>query len=202
MISNINTMPAGPINMSNAPALPNMSMNVPPEEAGPSAFSLPTIAPSNPQVSSAGFGTAGPPPFPLNLLPEASLKQLVRSLAGNKSTHSSNAPQAGFGSWHSPSPLSSVQGNRSTGLSYAGFQSHLVSPYSHNNKRINGHRIAALPAVTGSPIKGNHRQTSRDATNAKDTAARNRMLLESQVRVAAYPLYATQSLRPWNFAQQ
>ncbi len=51
--------------------------------------------------------------------------------------------------------------------------------------------------MTGSPIKsGTKKQKTYDSTSKKDTSARNRMLLESQVRVAAYPTYATQSLRP------
>ncbi len=88
---------------------------------GPSAFSLPAPALSAPpQFASSGFGAAGPTPFPLNLLPEASLKQLVKTIAGRR-TSSANTQQVAFGSWHSASTLSSMSGNHVTNLPYAGF---------------------------------------------------------------------------------
>lgn len=45
----------------------------------------------------------GPPPFPLNMLPEGALKELV----GHRRPHT-NAPPAYFGSWHRPVSLSNL----------------------------------------------------------------------------------------------
>jgi hypothetical protein len=58
--------------------------------------------------------TAGPPPFPLNMLPEAALKDFV----GRKRA-SVSAPPAYFGSWR--------QQGASRNLPYAGFSSHIGS---------------------------------------------------------------------------
>jgi hypothetical protein len=174
------------------------------EETGPSAFNLPLIGPNIQAVlPSSGFGSAGPPPFPLNLLPEATLKQLIKSLAGNNRCHNSGNTQAvAFGSWHNPYALNKVPSSyQHNALPYAGFQSHLT--HRLYNGRINGNHIGALPAVTGSPLRlGRHQSTNQNnSNNPKDTAARNRMLLDSQLKVASYPVYATQSLKLWNFAQ-
>ncbi len=201
---NIEALNSMPINATNSQAMPVVPMNWTSEECGPSAFSLSTNALRKQiQVSSSDFGAAGPPPFPLNLLPEASLKQLIKSLAGSRSSSSStNGSNVAFGSWHSPYPLNSVSGNRSSNLPYAGFQSHLTKPYASSDKKANFHYVSALPAVTGAHRKSSARkQKTRDAANQRDAAIRVRMLLDSQVRVATYPAYTTQSLKPWNFAQ-
>lgn len=67
-----------------------------------------------PQQRMHAESTAGPPPFPLNLLPEATLKDFV----GRKRAAVS-APPAYFGSWH--------QSGHSRNLPYAGFASHMGS---------------------------------------------------------------------------
>ena len=165
--------------------------------SGPSAFSLPLIK-SNTSLSgnASAFGTAGPPPFPLNLLPEASLKQIIKNLAGKNYSH--NTPKVAFGSWHSGIPLTNASNNKAANLPYAGFQSHLTS--QKINKKNNYHRLSALPAVTVSPTNSS-KQRRQSINNQQNNSARNRMLLESQVKVAAYPSYTTQSLKSWNFAQ-
>ncbi len=177
-----------------SPTIMNQLMVNPSIDAYSPTMSLaqPSYGTLNNQTNS-GFGSAGPPPFPLNLVPEATLKQLIRSLAGGGSSRFSNAPRAAFGSWHSNASYNN--------LSYGGFQTHLANR-SLPPSNIKTYRISALPAVTGSPIRSNIRQQkSQNISNQKDTAARNRMLIESQIRVATYPTYTTQSLRPWNFAQ-
>ena len=160
----------------------------------PSCFpsSLSSNSPS--QTTASGFGSAGPPPFPLNLVPEATLKQLIKSLASGMPSHTGTGPRASFGSW---------RGTNSSNLAYAGFQSHLITPrYQPMICNTQTRRISALPAVTATPLRSkSHSDGTKNVSNQKDTAARNRMLLESQARVAAYPAYATQSLRAWNFAQ-
>jgi len=51
------------------------------------------------RLDSAGtVSSAGPPPFPLNLLPEASLKKFIRGSMGGAGV--SRAPRVYFGSWH------------------------------------------------------------------------------------------------------
>lgn len=63
----------------------------------------------------AATDRAGPAPFPLNLLPQASLKQLMRGMVhpGPKC----NGPQPYFGCWH--------RTRQANGLMPAGFQSHI-----------------------------------------------------------------------------
>ncbi len=202
-LANLQTTRIMPTNNAQSEANSAMSMNWTSDESGPSAFSLPAIAPNNrPQVSSSGFGAAGPPPFPLNLLPEASLKQLIKGLAGHRNPNSTTTPSVAFGSWHSPSSLNSVSSNRSGSLPYAGFQSHLTKLYANSDRKANYRRVSALPAVTASHKKSAaNQQKTPDATNQKDTSNHNRMIFENQVRVATYPNYTTQSLKLWNFAQ-
>ena len=67
----------------------------------------------------ANTGTAGPAPFPLNLLPQQSLKQVLGASAV-PSRPQSRAPQAAFGSWHQ-----GMQSRMVTGLAPAGFHSNL-----------------------------------------------------------------------------
>ncbi|MDR3615697.1 MAG: hypothetical protein P4L53_19215 [Candidatus Obscuribacterales bacterium] len=78
-------------------------------------------------------GTAGPPPFPLNLLPEQSLKQLLGAKgappAGAAPTVNAprkvNAPPSFFGSWHGSMPT--AKAGPSSHLASSGFQSHMHS---------------------------------------------------------------------------
>ena len=85
-------------------------------------------------------GTAGPPPFPLNLLPEQSLKQLLGAkgappAGATAATAASarpapmprkvNAPPAFFGSWHGSMPT--AKAGPSSHLASSGFQSHMRS---------------------------------------------------------------------------
>jgi hypothetical protein len=64
-------------------------------------------------------GTAGPPPFPLSLLPQQSLKQFV----GSKQQNRVAAPPSFFGSWHN------AMGNQPTkiasNLAPAGFRTNM-----------------------------------------------------------------------------
>jgi hypothetical protein len=57
-----------------------------------------------PESALGSAANAGPPPFPLNLLPQASLKQLVRGIASvqKPQPHKSSSPIAGFGGWRQP----------------------------------------------------------------------------------------------------
>jgi hypothetical protein len=67
-------------------------------------------------VMAAPPSDAGPPPFPLNMLPEGALKQLV---GGRTSRPHIDAPPCYFGSWHKPVSFSN--------LPEAGFHSNIAS---------------------------------------------------------------------------
>jgi hypothetical protein len=51
-------------------------------------------------TNTSEFGSAGPPPFPLSLLPSPVLKQLIRSMAYGSQSHSNSGIQTNFGCWH------------------------------------------------------------------------------------------------------
>jgi hypothetical protein len=80
-----------------------------PEDSGILSANDPVMNPNlgsmgstnTPMMAGAGTtGSAGPPPFPLNLLPEASLKQFIHGSMGGGGGMS-RAPHVSFGSWHS-----------------------------------------------------------------------------------------------------
>lgn len=173
------------------------SSEIPSDNSGPSPFSLPRPTANVHNQISAGFGSAGPPPFPLNLLPEASLKQLIRSLAGQRYRNTSQ--QVAFGSWHSAAPLQSVSTGKNKGLPYGGFQSHLPQRLTHSAKHNKYGKLYALNTVTGVRNKQQIRKTRSNTTVQKDIDSRP---MAREVKVAVYPsAYATQSLKLWNFAQ-
>jgi hypothetical protein len=64
-------------------------------------------------------GTAGPPPFPLSLLPQQSLKQFV----GAKPQNRVAAPPAFFGSWHNA--MSNQPTKLASNLAPAGFKTNM-----------------------------------------------------------------------------
>jgi hypothetical protein len=83
-------------------------------------------------------GTAGPPPFPLNLLPQQSLKQLMGSrppagggagagVAAAPSRKIAPGPPSFFGSWHGNNNVIARNVAPTAGLPPAGFQSHMRS---------------------------------------------------------------------------
>ncbi|HEY9684065.1 MAG TPA: hypothetical protein V6C86_20955 [Oculatellaceae cyanobacterium] len=86
-------------------------------------------------------GTAGPPPFPLNLLPQQSLKQFVGQTVAAGRPQQKLAPQAGFGSWHGQGMPSRL----TAGLAPAGFHSNLRG--GHFGSYITphgGHKVATV----------------------------------------------------------
>lgn len=72
-------------------------------------------------------GTAGPAPFPLSLLPEASLKQLIGSSAkpagAARSRQMQGCAPSYFGSWHAGAPIAAAK----PGLAPAGFHTYLTN---------------------------------------------------------------------------
>jgi hypothetical protein len=104
------------------------------EEQAEISRAVQTINPASfEEQAAARQGTAGPPPFPLNLLPEQSLKQLLGAKsappAGATATVNAprkiNAPPSFFGSWHGSMPT--AKAGPSSHLASSGFQSHMQS---------------------------------------------------------------------------
>jgi hypothetical protein len=118
-------------------------------------------------------GTAGPPPFPLNLLPQQSLKQFVGQTAAAGRPQQKLAPQAGFGSWHAAGTPSRL----TAGLAPAGFHSNLHG--GHFGSYIAPH--GGRKAVSLKP--GN-----RNVLIAEAQAHRNPI---PGAKVASYAPYAT-----------
>lgn len=109
-------------------------------------------------------GSAGPPPFPLNLLPQQSLKQFV----GARPQNSVAAPKVSFGSWH--------QGNQTriaTNLAPAGFHSNL-----------HGH-FGSYAAPHASHKAGSFKQSN------KTIIAQAHHTPTPGMKIAAYAPYAT-----------
>ncbi len=132
----------------------------------------------------SGFGSAGPPPFPLNLLPAPALKQLIRSVALGVAPHNTNSPKSYFGSWHngtnlSPSPYSYI-----SNLPPTGFHSFIQPSYSRRAHILHVSNHWALPVVT---VYGN-KSIPRSSAGKKISKDKSRG--ESQVKIAAYPPYA------------
>ena len=140
----------------------------------------------------SGYGSAGPPPFPLNLLPAPALKQLIRSMAYGSATHGSNAPRSFFGSWHnsntpslSPGYNSSVNSSVNSyvnRLPQGNFHTYLQLAYLHRNTRYSN-----APWV----VTNSHRRA----------VARKQAAKKNQIRLVSYPAYATQSAAMFHLAQ-
>ncbi len=103
------------------------------------------------QAESTGGGTAGPAPFPLNLLPQQSLKQVLGASAVPQRPAQGRVapPPAGFGSWRAG--MGGAQGGMPSRISSAlppgGFHSNLHG--GHFGSYItphNGHKFAFRPA--------------------------------------------------------
>lgn len=152
---------------------------------------------------SASSGTsAGPPPFPLNLLPQSSLKQLVRGMARPTKL---NGPQPYFGCWHGGQG-STRQFMTPRNLPQAGFHSYirgngfpryqsfaLRSPVA-SRPNFNWHRTPAYHVArrpyTGAasipiPAASRHYASARRPMFASRRVA-------PPVKVAVYPPYSSQ----------
>lgn len=116
---------------------------------------------SSPVATSAtsenGFGTAGPPPFPLNLLPANALKQLITGGSRNRVLGTASY----FGAWHGNPVATKPNYNAAPGANYVrnlpacGFQSHIRF---HNSYALSSHfrtffkRAATQPATASGNI--------------------------------------------------
>jgi hypothetical protein len=117
-----------------------------------------------------GQSTAGPPPFPLNMLPQDSLKQLI----GGRKHRRTDAPPAYFGSWH-PATVP-------TNLPPAGFHTNIrpkslsAANYGHYAPRMN---VTQIRTVNPTPPS-----SSRNVVSINKRAPQ-------PMKVASYPPYYT-----------
>jgi hypothetical protein len=128
----------------------------------------------NDQIAGQGnatVGSAGPPPFPLSLLPQASLKQLVRGMGSRPKC---NAPAVYFGCWH----------NRS-GLPSSGFYHYAQSSKLRYRSTLSRTASRRLPATVYSAkrVKQNAQPVNRNTLLARGFTQ------PRIVKVAAYPAY-------------
>ncbi len=130
--------------------------------------------------SSGGRSDVGPPPFPLNLFPEAALKDFVsggsRSIAAR-----TNAPKQYFGSWHN-------DGLRQ--LPASGFKSYLHPGRSSTNCNFTQYSQVHIAAA--------HQQAAQRSTRLakkgtkKNNIAPKKPQIISPVYVATYGVYHSQ----------
>jgi len=129
-----------------------------------------------PQQAPATVNSAGPAPFPLNLLPEASLKQLVK---GSSINRQNLGPRVYFGCWHGA--------GAGTALPRAGFQTYATGKA---NRRILAkvQRPSYATRADGLARRKKMMAISRDflATSTKKTVT-------PVANVAVYPPYSTQN---------
>jgi hypothetical protein len=129
-----------------------------------------------PQPAPATVNSAGPPPFPLNLLPEASLKQFVQ---GSVASKAHLGPRVYFGCWHGT--------NGGTALPHAGFQNYASLK---NNRRILARveRPAYATRADGLARRKRTMAISRDFL-----ATTPRKVVTPITNVAVYPPYSGQN---------
>jgi hypothetical protein len=118
--------------------------------------------------------SAGPPPFPLNLLPEASLKQLVRGSAPKRAL----GPKVSFGSWHNNSTIAS--------LPPGGFQTY--SPGRAQNRSVGKSHFSTYASNSHHATKRTATSVSKDHSVARRLPARQ----PQENRIAVYAPYSAQ----------
>lgn len=123
-------------------------------------------------------GEIGPPPFPLNLFPEAALKDFVSG--GSRSIQArTNAPRAYFGSWHN-------DGLRQ--LPASGFKTYLHPGRSSTN--MNFTQYSKVHMAAAHQQMGQRANTGRGAKKGKKlNMVPKKPQIISPVYVATYPVY-------------
>ncbi len=121
---------------------------------------------------------AGPPPFPLNLLP----MNAMQNLSASRGQHRSPAAQARFGSWHSGASLPE-----------SGFHSYLPRrPVA----TFNYVRVSASTSAVNRKVSARKKNTRLVSSRTVMDKASPR---QTQLTVAAYPPYASSQSRPYMF---
>ncbi len=123
--------------------------------------------PAAPQAPVAGESEIGPPPFPLNLLPQDQLKEFV----GRRKQQKLSAPHVYFGSWHRQ-----ISAQAPAALPYAGFQTHLAC------RRILANNYSQYASRIGYP-------QSNAASRKAKKSANNHYSPVSHSAIAVYPSY-------------
>jgi hypothetical protein len=153
-------------------------------------------------LSASSGSSAGPPPFPLNLLPQSSLKQLVRGMARPTRL---NGPQPYFGCWHggqgstsrftTPRNLpqagfhSYIRGNGFPRYQSFALRSPVASRPNFNWHRTPAYHVAHRPytGVVSTPLPA---ASKHYAPTRRPMFATRR--LAPTVKVAVYPPYSSQ----------
>jgi len=131
-------------------------------------------------------GTAGPAPFPLNLLPEASLKQFIGTTQAPGKRPAPGAPSY-FGSWKGAGSIASSR----PALQPCGFHSNLGGSGFHGNSQA--HIISSSAFKSYAPMAmSNHRvmPTQPSEFSAGKHIAQN-VHASSSVNVSTYGPYTT-----------
>jgi hypothetical protein len=151
------------------------------EEGGMLSVNDPQMNPNLGSIGGAGApmeavgttGSAGPPPFPLNLLPEASLKTFIRGSMGGGM---SRAPRVSFGSWHGTTMAHSLPPGGFHNYASGGFRG-FAAP---------GHRYGSR-SLAMAPIRHNAPSSKRYVISRQTTAAYKPV---AEPKVATYAPYA------------
>jgi hypothetical protein len=138
------------------------------------------------QSGSAGSdsaSSAGPAPFPLSLLPQDSLKQMI---SGSRSRRS-DAPPSYFGCWHGAPQVAGLPGS--------GFRTYSGGSAvynSHSHYAAHGSSGGSLATHSGGPLAAHqttahsHAKSTGESTHA---LAQLRRLPPQDVKVASYSAY-------------
>jgi hypothetical protein len=121
--------------------------------------------------------SAGPAPFPLSLLPQDSLKQVISQSRGRRS----DAPPSYFGCWHGAPQVAS--------LPHSGFHSYTAGGSTYGNHY--SHYAAHGPngTVAAHHTAQHSRSKSLGETTRTQSLAQLRRLPPQDVKVAAYSAY-------------
>lgn len=127
--------------------------------------------------SAAPQGGAGPAPFPLSLLPQDALKQLIAGGRSGVRRSVADAPPAYFGSWHGQTSLAN--------LPAAGFHSNLQGREPHGS---NFTQYASSPRPAA-PLHKHRASSVVHASGSNSSLGQLRRLPVQEMKVAPYAAY-------------
>lgn len=138
--------------------------------------------------------TAGPPPFPLSLIPEASLKQFIGGKGGHAShgapiaaapsapmASASRPPASHFGSWHGQSATPSAHHSN---LQPSGFHSYLTAA---NSSRTS----SAFKQYAPAQMRSGKRQAPRLGSKDKAVQYQGQAAVQKPATMAVYGEYSS-----------
>ncbi|MBU6454473.1 MAG: hypothetical protein KGS72_22075 [Cyanobacteria bacterium REEB67] len=138
--------------------------------------------------TAAPANTAGPAPFPLNLLPEASLKQFIGSTAAGGKRAASVAAPSYFGSWKGNSQIAQggAGGGSKAGLQPSGFHTYLSGAKTQTGSQMHTQTASAFHAYA--PMAMTNRRGAPGAVAEAKHIAQN-VHPSATVQVATYGAY-------------